>query len=211
MYESLFDRANSELHLMDIAPDHPIALNLAHDQKPPTVQQLVQTVPLTMHPPTFTAPDFQVPELRNNTQVGTGMLDVFPPFAADPSLPGIHSYNDPYGVDVMADPIGTQDPLLSGLFGYDQPASLAIITDERAKDSLQPDLTPAPEEIQPEMSEERPGNLAADALQLLHLDDTYQQLHSKHYPEIFMDQRGVNNVRSRHMSLLVQGLECEED
>jgi hypothetical protein len=39
---------------------------------------------------------------------------------------------------------------------------------------------------------------------------TVAQVADKDYPEVFMDQSGVNNTRSRHMTLLMDGLEDEE-
>ena len=39
---------------------------------------------------------------------------------------------------------------------------------------------------------------------------TYQQLDDKAYPEVFMDQSGMNATSTRHMDLLMRGLDAEE-
>lgn len=84
--------------------------------------------------------------------------------------------------------------------------------------NLYPELTPDPllpdlqhPDLTPQVQmQDRPADLDPSALQVMHLDLTYQQLDQKTYPEVFMDQSGTNTTRSRHMDLLIRGLDTEE-
>src|SRR6266487_3900649 len=111
-----------------------------------------------------------------------------PPFAAYPQLPDLSDYAHPYGLAIQpALPEDSADLLASDL-----------------PDLQHPDLT------QQVHMQERPGDLDASALHIMHLEATYQQLNDKAYPEVFMDQSGINTTRTRHLDLLMRGLDAEE-
>jgi len=81
------------------------------------------------------------------------------------------------------------------------------LSPEFAPDRLLPDLQHPDLTVQ---MQDRPAELDPSALHVMHLDLTYQQLNQKTYPEVFMDQSGTNTTRSRHMDLLMRGLDAEE-
>ncbi len=177
-------------HLMGIDPHLPFYdLNLAGAQGIPTVRSVAQAAqPPTSNAPTFTQPATNVPELAPYDLTGPG-IDLLSTIPADPSLPDLSEYTHPYGLDILQDTSLQQD--------------LAQI-DPPLPDLQHPDLT------QQTHMPERPGDLAADALDAMHLDLTYQQLDAKTYPAVFMDASGSNTTRSRHMDLLMRGLDEEE-
>jgi hypothetical protein len=57
---------------------------------------------------------------------------------------------------------------------------------------------------------ERPGDLAPGALDVMHASARYEQIRTKKYPTVQMDQQGMNNRRSREFTLLMKGLDSEE-
>jgi hypothetical protein len=187
MQDNLFDDDTlRNAHLMGIDPHLPFYdLNLAGAQGIPASIAMA-TMPPSSNAPTFTQPDTTLPDLAPYDLTAPG-IDLLSTLPADP--PDLSEYSHPYGLDIVQstsmqhDPAQI-DPLLPGL--------------------QQPDLT------QQTHMPERPGDLAPDALDALHLDLTYQQLDNKTYPAVFMDAAGTNTTRSRHMDLLMQGLDQEE-
>lgn len=189
MQDDLFPTDTSrDTALMGIDPHLPFYdLNLAGSQGTPTVSNIARAAtPPTSNAPTFTQPDTQVPELAPYDLAEPG-IDLDSAVSADPLLPDLSEYPQPYGLAIQ--PSTTSD--------------LALI-DPLLPDLQHPDLTQ-----QAHMSE-RPGDMALDALQTMHLDTTYQQLDDKNYPAVFMDASGTNTTRSRHMDLLMHGLDQEE-
>jgi hypothetical protein len=191
MHDNLFDDDTlRDAYLMGIDPHLPFYdLNLAGAQGIPDISTIASAVqPATANAPTFTAPDSSVPQLAPYDLIGPG-IDLQSSQATDPLLPDLSEYARPYGLDFP------QDTAL--------PQALAQI-DPLLPDLQHPDLT-----AQTQMPD-RPGDLASDAIDAMHLDLTYQQLDDKTYPAVFLDQAGDNSTRARHMDLLMRGLDEEE-
>lgn len=62
----------------------------------------------------------------------------------------------------------------------------------------------------PAAEDERPGDLAPQALEALDEQLYNEGLEEKIYPEVFMDQSNVNSHRSRDLALQAQGLEDDQ-
>ena len=216
-----------ELHgspdLGGIDPAQPVPrLNLAGVDGVPAPAQLARPVPTVLHQPDYGAPNMTQPSLQTanvaddgNPAWGAG--NDFEPraeFEPDPLLPDLDEYARPYGLDIhnaqgKGSAVLAPDPLLSDLLDYDVPGGAAISRDLLAPDPLLPDLQ-APQLSQEVHMSERPGDLAAGALDQMHLSPTYQQLDGVPYSSVFMDQSGVNSARRRHFDLLMGGLDDEK-
>jgi hypothetical protein len=202
--------------MLGISPAVPYYdLNLAGRQGVPPVEQVAHSpLPTTpINPPTFSTPDTHITTLApyNLTEPG---IDLRSPFEADPLVPDLMEYDHPIGLDMHPDPqtmdAYTQqvDPFLADLLAYQQPAGITVIRDFAAPDPLIPDLQHP--DLTPEVRMSgRPGDLDPSALDVLHASATYQELEQKTYPGVFMDQSGMNDTRSRHMDLLLRGLDME--
>jgi hypothetical protein len=182
------DDVYKNAHLLGIDPLLPFYdLNLAGTQGVPDASIVGRPSSLpAANPPTFTVPAMDVPELAPYDLTAPG-IDLHNTLQIDPLLPDLSDYTHPYGLTIQPVPPINQaqiDPLLPDL--------------------QHPDLTP------PTQMSARPGDLATDALDTMHLGLTYQQLDAKTYPAVFLDQTGVNTTRSRHMDLLMRGLDQEE-
>jgi len=191
MHDNLFDDDTSKnAHLMGIDPHLPFYdLNLAGAQGIPAVSNITQAaMPPTSNTPTFTQPDTTVPNLAsyNLTAPDIDLLSTLP---TNPLLPDLSEYTHPYGLDIF--PNISMQPELAQI-------------DPLLPDLQHPDLT------QQTHMPARPGDLATNALDAMHLDLTYQQLDDKAYPAVFLDASGTNTTRSRHMDLLMRGLDEEE-
>jgi hypothetical protein len=208
-----------ELHgspeLGGIDPAQPIPrLNLAGVDGVPAPAQLARPAPTTLHQPDYGAPDTTQPHLQTANVADDGVS--FEPraeFEPDPLLPDLDEYARPYGLDIRNLPgegsgLFAPDPPLDDLLDYDVPGGAAVCRDPLAPDPLLPDLQALqlPQEVH--MSE-RPGDLAAGALDQMHLSPTYQQLDGVPYSSVFMDQSGMNSARRRHFDLLMGGLDEE--
>lgn len=92
---------------------------------------------------------------------------------------------------------------------YERPQGLSIIDNPLAPDPTLPDLQHLDfrQEVQMPV-DERPGSLDPTALAVMD-PATAAQVADKNYPEVFMDQRGMNDARVRHMTLLMRGLREE--
>ncbi len=191
MQNDLFnDDTLRDAHLMGIDPQLAFYdLNLAGAQGIPAVSSIANaTMPPSSNAPTFTQPDTTVPDLALYDLTGPG-IDLLSALPADPLLSNGSEYAHPYGLDIVQN---------------------ASIPHEPAQiDPLLPDLQ-HPDLTQQTHMPERPGDLATNALDAMHLDLTYQELDNKTYPAVFMDGSGTNTTRSRHMDLLMQGLDQEE-
>jgi len=187
--------ALEQLHLLGISTSMPFYdLNLAGVQGVPPPEQIARAVnprePLELNTATFTLPETSVPPLRPYDLTEPG-IDLHAEFAADPLLPDLTSYDLPYGLQ------------------YERDQGQSLSQDLVEPDPLLPDLQ-HPDLTQQTHMLDRPGDLDASALDVMHTSVTYQLLDAKAYPEIFMDATGMNNSRSRHMDLLMHGLDAEE-
>ena len=144
-------------------------------------------------------------------------LTLMPPFAPDPLLPDTSAYIRPDDLDIYAE-VTDVDPLLVsdipsqaevdaslyaglGFSTLDVQSGLSA-TDPLLSSQQHPDLNvPLPSE-----EDGRPGDLDPSALDVLHQTASYQQVASHSYPQVWMDQRGVNSTRTRHLTLLDDGL-----
>jgi hypothetical protein len=185
-------------------------LNLAGVQGVPAPDELASAHTGPEHnDPTFITPDFAVPSLKSYDLTGPG-IEFFSELQADPALPDLTEYEHPRGVDVRGNDLLTPDPQLSDLLSYDNPMGLSITRHPLLPDPLLPDLQDPDLTQQMRMPvDARPGDLDPSALYVMD-PVTAAQVADKDYPEVFMDQSGVNNTRSRHMTLLMDGLEDEE-
>lgn len=184
-----------ELHLLGIAPNVPFHdLNLAGVQGVPPPEKVANTIntrmSLELNEATFIAPVTSVPPLAPHDLMGSG-IDLHSAIAVDPLLLDLTSSDFPYGLQ------------------YERPQGQSLSQDLTQQDSLLPDLQ-HPDLTQQVQMQGRPGDLDESALNVMHANATYQLLDAKSYPEIFMDQASMNNTRSRHMDLLMRGLDTEE-
>jgi|SRR5579884_583480 len=185
-------------------------LNLAGVQGVPAPDELAlaPTSP-PRNDPTFIPPDFAVPSLKPYDLTGPG-IDFFHELSVDPVLPDLTDYEHPRGLDVQGNDLLTPDPQLADLLSYDNPMGLSITRHPLLPDPLLPDLqSPSLEQETHMPADERPGDLDPSALHVMD-PATSAQVADKDYPEVFMDQSSMNNTRSRHMTLLMDGLRDEE-
>lgn len=185
-------------------------LNLAGVQGVPAPDELAhpQSTPLS-NVPTFTQPDFTVPSFKSYDLTAPG-IDYFHELSVDPALPDLTEYEHPRGLDVQGIALHMPDPQLADLLQYDTPLGLSITNHPLFPDPLLPDLQHPDLEQQLHMpADERPGDLDPSALYVMD-PATSAQVADKDYPEVFMDQSGMNDTRSRHMTLLMGGLRDEE-
>ena len=103
----------------------------------------------------------------------------------------------------------TVDPQTADLLQYDTPSGLAINHSPLMADPLVPDLQ-NPDLTQQVHMTERPGDLDCSALGVMDGTATGRVVARKDYPTVMMDQVGMNNTRSRRMTLLMDGLHDEE-
>ena len=142
---------------------------------------------------------------------------LMPPFEPDPLLPDLTAYIRPDALDIH-DQMTDMDPLLArdipshaevdaSLFAGLGFSTLDVLSGLDATDPLLPSLQ-SPDAHVPLPNEEdgRPGDLDPSALATLHQTASYQQIASHHYPQVWMDQSGVNSTRARHLTLLDDGL-----
>ncbi|HEY4384745.1 MAG TPA: hypothetical protein VGN34_09760 [Ktedonobacteraceae bacterium] len=212
---------NDDLSLLGGSPDLPPGdLNLAGSHGVPDPGDLFPDRSNSVHQAAYGRPDLHMPELSSE-DLARAPLTVVAEFAPDPLLPDLLAGPLPFALDLHRDPLHGDALLTAGMpaegefplqgwpgLGFEQ---LQVTRDILAPDPLLPDLQ------QPEIgqqvtmpAEERPGNLAPDALDIMHQSLRYQQIASKDYPEVFMDQRGTNDRRSREFTLLMKGLDAEE-
>ncbi len=180
-------------------------LNLAGLQGVPTPDSLARpSATPQLNAPTFTEPDMHQPQLAEG-DLSEPAADVQSSLAVDPSLPALTAYERPIGLALYsAFDAQTLGPWLSTAT-----QGLDLTNDVLAPDPLLPDLQHP--DLTPQVTmPDRPADLDSSALQTMHLEKTYQQFADKTYPAIFMDQSGMNNSRSRHMDLLMGGLDAEE-
>jgi hypothetical protein len=197
-----------------IDPALPVpVLNLAGvEGVPPPAQLARPSTDNAIHQPDFGLPDFSPTELKASATATPAIsFDQQTEFAADPMLPDLTEYHRPYGLDIHnlngdGNTLFRPDPLLADLLDYEVPSGAAVCHDPQAPDPLVPDLQQPQMTLDVEM-QERPGDLAADALRQLHIEPLYQQLDGVPYNQVFMDQSGTNSAQRRHNDLLMGGLD----
>jgi hypothetical protein len=197
-----------------IDPAMPVpVLNLAGvEGVPPPAQLAKPTADNAIHQPDFGLPNFSQPDLKSvSTATPAIGLDRQAEFAADPMLPDLTEYHQPYGLDIHnlngdGNVLFQPDPLLADLLDYEIPSGATVCHDPLAPDPLVPDLQ-QPQMTQDVAMQERPGDLDANALQQLHTQPLYQQLDSIPYNQVFMNQSGTNSTQRRHNDLLMNGLD----
>ncbi len=185
-------------------------LNLAGVDGVPTPDVVARpNVPAVGIAPDFGMPDFGVPGLAHGDLTGPG-ISQHPEYAPDPAVPELSAYSHPHSLDIHT---GTDvlvvDPSVNDLLNYDQPNGLMVNRNPLMPDPMVPDLQ-HPDLTQQVHMFTRPGDLEPSALDVMDSSKTAQLIADKDYPSSQMDQRGYNNTRARHMSLLMDGLRDEE-
>jgi hypothetical protein len=191
-------------------------LNLAGSAGIPTPNQLVQrSLWDGPQPADYGAPDFSVPTLQSADLTEPGLnVTAFTP---DPTLPDLSTIPHPFAVHMSngmeVEPVIAQDmpdnaEVDSSLFAGTGFSGLSITHDIRQPDPSMPNLQRP--EVRPQIMNERPGDLAPGALDVMHASAQYDQIRTKTYPAVQMDQQGMNNRRSREFTLLMKGLDSEE-
>ncbi len=184
-------------------------LNLAGAEGVPAPAELVQPEGMQgLNAPTFGLQDYTVPTLQPSDLTGPG-IDYVDAREADPALPDLAEYEQPRGLDVRDTSILAVDAQMRDLLQYESPLGLNITRDPLLPDPTLPDLQHPAFTRAVQMSvDERPGSLDPTALSVMD-PATAAQVADKDYPEVFMDQDGVNNTRARHMTLLMRGVREE--
>ena len=144
-------------------------------------------------------------------------FDLMPPFTPDPLLPDTSAYMHPDTLDIHAQ-VTDMDALLSSDIPTQDDVDESLLTSlgfsaldvQSGSDAMHP-LIPSlqhPDMSVPLPDEEdgRPGDLAPSALDTLRQTASYQQIASHSYPQVWMDSSGMNSTRSRHLTLLDDGL-----
>lgn len=162
-----------------------------------------------IHEPTSAAPVMDVPPLLMS-DLSTPGLDHVPTLEPDPLLGDLLDFTRPGGLSVIAashEPL-TSDPAYPDRDDYDRSAAL-VLSAPLTPDPLLPVLQFPGVEQDVQMSG-RPADLAAGALETLRADPGYQHLPTHAYSELYMEQYGDNQHRTRHLGMLELGLEREE-
>jgi hypothetical protein len=174
--------------------------------------------------PDSTAPDTTTPPLERDGDPSTGYgLRVHGRWEPDPLLPDLSQYDQPAAVDVTsaetiqpapetdyAHDILDQADLDAALDG--QPGlgftRLTVHTGLDASDPLLGVMNHAPTE-EHMVPDPRPGDLAPQAVTALHDMDNpdVAAVANKPYNEVYSDASGNNSTRTRHMDLLIRGLQ----
>jgi len=185
-------------------------------QEPPFVSGDASPSP-TINLPDFGTQNYDIPPMMPYDLTGPGMTYV-PAFADDPTLPDLDKYTQPDGLDLSlqsmdADPqlasdVPTPSEITASLYPGLGFSTLDVQRNMTDADPLVPDLQYPDLTQQVQMpTDERPGNLDPSALDVLHATLSYRQASASTYPDAWMDQRGMNTTRSRHLSLLNDGFE----
>lgn len=131
-------------------------------------------------------------------------------WGADPDLPDLTDYRHPMGLTFhQSSPadIFKPDPLTGDLTDYEVPNGIHVINDPKMPDPPLPDLQNPDLEPQVRMApEDRPGDIAPGAMDLLRNSADYGQTKGVAYDLSYMTQPGSSR-RSRHMDMLTHGLD----
>jgi len=203
-----------EIGSMGIDPGEPYQhLQLANDFQVKTPGELAAPAGIgSVNSPTWHTPDMSVPSLKP-ADISADEIEHVGEFEPDPHTGDLLQFAQPAGLTVIAawngDPLAP-DPAEQDLDGYDVPAGLVM------RPPLEPDPT-VPDLQSPQLEQDvhmsgRPGDLADGALDAM--DETKgrgdNELPTDNYNELYMEQRGENNHRARHMGMMELGLEKEE-
>jgi hypothetical protein len=193
-----------------IDPDNIIpSLNLAGVEGVPPPEVMARGMGETaVHGPDFGMPDMTVPKLLGFDLTGPGITSL-PEWSADPANPDLSEYSHPYGLDIQDNSVLAVDPQTADLMAYDTPSALSITHSPLLPDPLVPDLQ-HPDLTQAVHMTSRPGDLDSSALAVMDGTAGHALVADKDYPAVMMDQAGMNNTRSRRMTLLMDGLADEE-
>lgn len=166
-----------------------------------------------MHTPSLSSSD---DELQSQT-LEEPSLTFVPALEPDPSLPDMGASAHLPTLDVYAHATDI-DPLLARAVLMPQDVDMALLSslgfsalDIQSGIAARGALAPAIQHPDltvplPSRDDGRPGDLDPSALDVLHATASYQQVAPHSYPEVWMDQRGVNSARTRHLTLLDDGL-----
>ena len=128
----------------------------------------------------------------------------------DPANPDLTDYRHPMGIDFhQASPgdIFKPDPQTGGLIDYDVPGGIAVIDHPELPDPPLPDLqNPSTEPDVRMQPEDRPGDIAPGAMDILHNSADFGATKGVSYDLSYMTQPGSSR-RSRHMDMLTHGLD----
>ena len=193
-----------------IDPDNIIpTLNLAGVEGVPPPDVVARGMDETaVHGPDFGVPDMAVPSLKSFDLTGPGITSL-PEWSADPVNPDLSEYRRPYGLDIQGNDVLAVDPQTADLLQYDTANGLSINHSPLMADPLVPDLQ-NPDLTQAVQMSERPSDLDCSALDVMDGTPGHALVADKDYPAVMMDQAGMNNTRSRRMTLLMDGLHDEE-
>lgn len=132
--------------------------------------------------------------------------DAIPPTSTRPTLEPDAYPGNPYSVRNMSslahDPIQPQ-------FESELPTHQDLGFTDQLEMELWLDLEitpPLPATPPPPAKDERPGDLAPQAQEMLDEQLHNEDIGEKIYPEVFMDQSNINSHRSRDLTLQAQGL-----
>lgn len=205
------NRDMNDINMMGIDPAAPRYndLNLAGTLGVPTPQE-VATPQSSNHLITddYLTPDNQAVKLQPS-DLTEPAIDYYHALQADPAIPDLTACRQPYGLDIQDHSMLTADPQLADALHYNLPDDLAHYENPLDADVLMPDLQHPELHPQAHMLD-RPGDLDADALTAMHQSSTYDAVRQTDYPEVFMDQRGMNSKLRRHFTQLMRGLDAEE-
>lgn len=168
-----------------------------------------------IHQPDYDQPDWASLNqgLKGSTNdIDNGSITYSPggEWGADPDLPDLTEYNKPMGLDFhQSSPadIFKPDPVTGDLRDDDVPGGIAIINHPADEDPPLPDLQNPQLEPQVRMApEDRPGDLAPGAMDILHDTPDYRATKGVSYDLSYMVQGGSTR-RSRKMDMLLHGLD----
>lgn len=204
---------------LGLDPSQPLYdLNLAGVQGVPSPHMLAQSQGTpAINLPDFGTQNYDIPPMKPYDLTEPG-ITYMPEFAADPALPDLDAYTHPFGLDLsmqhmdvdplLASDVPTSSEITDSLYPGLGFSTLNVQHNVTDADPLVPDLQFPDLTQQVQMpADERPGDLDPSALHVLHATPSYQQASDSTYPETWMDQRDTNSTRSRHLSLLNDGLD----
>ena len=159
--------------------------------------------------PTFSGPFPSVPSTRPFDLTAPG-IDAVAPFESDPATGDLLQFDRPRGLHMLVSsemPLAA-DPMAPDLSLYDRPDGLdmpgPLMVDPALPDLQHPTLDQAVE------MPGRPGDLAPEALAMMHDLPAYEQLPADHSKALWMAQQGNNSAHERRLGMLMLGLDREE-
>ncbi len=203
----------------DPANPSPAAPNLAGIEGMPTKAYIADMKPGTWKQNVggdYIAPSTYNPTTRPYDLTEPGIdYGIGGEFGPDPMLPDLTQYNQPMGLDIhnivgTGDPLWRPDPVLGDLTDFDVVSGLEVTNHPLDPDPTVPDLQ-NPQLVQDAHMLDRPGDLDASAIGIMHVDPTHIQDDGESYQSVFMDPTGMNNSRRRRSVLRDGGLHSTDD